>query len=238
MVPRLSSIGRQAARQASAAFSTAASSSFEPTSALPAGSTSSAVGATAPRPTRAAVQTPSFSVRLTPRPTTAMSISVRGIMRKYASLEPGGRGGSEKLTRISPDFRLVRPGPAGHRAAVGCAGAGAAAPRAGGQSAGPVGPLEGDDAPCRDNRGPAAAGRGAVAEIAAGGRPALHLLGADQVHRLEHAGPCFAEFGMFCERGAGHGRANAEATVRGLLDLHDLVDLLDIVDQSRPHQAG
>ena len=33
-------------------------------------------------PTRAAVQTPSFKVRLTPTPTTAMSISVRGIMRK------------------------------------------------------------------------------------------------------------------------------------------------------------
>ena len=42
-----------------------------------------------------------------------MSISVRGIIRKYASPEPGGRGGSVKLTRISPGVRWVRPGPAG-----------------------------------------------------------------------------------------------------------------------------
>ena len=47
-----------------------------------AGSTRSAVGATAPSPTRAAVQMPSSTVRLTPMPTTAMSISVRGIMRR------------------------------------------------------------------------------------------------------------------------------------------------------------
>src|SRR5438094_6330671 len=113
MVPRLSSIGRQAAEQADAAALSAASSSLLLIRAFAAGSTSSTVGATAPRPTRAAVQTPPFSVRLTPRPTTAISISVRGIMRKYASLEPGGRGGKVKLTRISPGKKLVRPGPAG-----------------------------------------------------------------------------------------------------------------------------
>src|SRR5882724_12834388 len=113
MVPRLSSIGRQAAEHAAAATLSAASSSLLPISAFAAGSTSSTVGATAPRPTRAAVQTPSFKVKLTPQPTTAMSISVRGIMRKYASLDPGGRGGKVKLTRISPGNKLVQPGPAG-----------------------------------------------------------------------------------------------------------------------------
>src|SRR6516225_5273309 len=113
MVPRLSSIGRQAARQAAAAASSAASSRREPTSAFAAGSIRSAVGATAPSPTRAAAQTPSFNVRLTPRPTTAISISVRGIMRRYASPDPFGRDGKVKLTRISPGFRLVRPGPTG-----------------------------------------------------------------------------------------------------------------------------
>ena len=51
-------------------------------SAFAASSTLSTVGATAPRPTRAAVQTPSFMVRLTPQPTTAMSISVRGMKRR------------------------------------------------------------------------------------------------------------------------------------------------------------
>ena len=45
-------------------------------------STRSTVGATAPSPTRTAVHTPSSSVRLTPQPTTAISISVRGIMRR------------------------------------------------------------------------------------------------------------------------------------------------------------
>src|SRR5258708_31825454 len=113
MVPRLSSIGLQAARQAAAAAFTAASASLLPISACAAASTKSTVGATAPSPTRAAVQTPPFNVRLTPQPTTAMSISVRGIIRKYASPEPGGRGGKVKLTRISPGLRLVRPGPAG-----------------------------------------------------------------------------------------------------------------------------
>jgi len=102
-----------AALNAAAAALSAASSSWLPISAFAAASTRSTVGATAPSPTRAAVQTPSFRVRLTPRPTTAMSISVRGIMRKYASLEPGGRGGKVKLTRISPALMLVRPGPAG-----------------------------------------------------------------------------------------------------------------------------
>src|SRR6266851_4996472 len=96
MVPRLSSIGRQAAEQALAAVLTVASSSLLPISAFAASSTSSTVGATAPRPTRAAVQTPSFKVRLTPTPTTAMSISVRGIIRKYASEEPFGAGGDQR----------------------------------------------------------------------------------------------------------------------------------------------
>src|SRR5436309_178483 len=96
MVPRLSSIGRQAAEQALAAALSAASSSLLPTSAFAAASTGSTVGATAPSPTRAAVHTPALSVRLTPQPTTAMSISVRGIMRKYASPEPGGSGADAK----------------------------------------------------------------------------------------------------------------------------------------------
>src|SRR5260370_777399 len=78
MVPRLSSIGQQAAEQALAAAFSAASSSLLSISAFAAASTSSTVGATAPSPTRAAVHTPSFSVRLTPTPTTAMSISVLG----------------------------------------------------------------------------------------------------------------------------------------------------------------
>src|SRR5207248_3733135 len=102
MVPRLSSIGRQATEQALAAALSAASSSLLPTSAFAAASTRSTVGATAPSPTLAVVHTPPFSVRLTPQPTTAMSISVRGIIRKYASPEPGGQIGRAHVELQSP----------------------------------------------------------------------------------------------------------------------------------------
>ncbi len=54
-VPRLSLIGLAAAATAASIFAKAASSSFEPMRAAPAASTRSVVGATAPRPTRAAV---------------------------------------------------------------------------------------------------------------------------------------------------------------------------------------
>jgi hypothetical protein len=71
--------------------------------AAAASGTSSTRGATAPSDTRAAVIVPAASsVRLTPAPTTAISISVRGMKRRYASLDRGGRGGSRKETRNSP----------------------------------------------------------------------------------------------------------------------------------------
>src|SRR5581483_9725406 len=79
-VPRLSSIGLAAAPAASAAARSADSSSVVPTSARAAAGTSSAVGATAPIATRAAVQVPAgSSVTLTAAPATAMSISLRGM---------------------------------------------------------------------------------------------------------------------------------------------------------------
>ena len=59
------------------------SSSLRPTNAAEASGTRIAVGATAPSTTRASVQTPAgSSVTLTPAPTTAMSISVRGMKRR------------------------------------------------------------------------------------------------------------------------------------------------------------
>ena len=61
----------------------APASTVVPIRASAAAGTRIAVGATAPRATRAAVHTPSASsVRLTPAPTTAMSISVRGMNRR------------------------------------------------------------------------------------------------------------------------------------------------------------
>ena len=83
IVPRLSLIGLQAACAAASSFASVASSSVCPISASAAACTSSTVGATAPSDTRAAVQTPlSSSVTLMPQPTTAMSISVRGMNRR------------------------------------------------------------------------------------------------------------------------------------------------------------
>ena len=83
IVPRLSSIGLQAAAQAAASLSRAASSSFVPMIALAAFFTSRTVGATAPSETRADFTVPLLSsVRLTAAPTTAMSISVRGMKRR------------------------------------------------------------------------------------------------------------------------------------------------------------
>ena len=57
-MPRLSSIGRQAARIADDMFSTASSSTLVPINASAASDTNNAVAATAPRPTLAATQTP------------------------------------------------------------------------------------------------------------------------------------------------------------------------------------
>src|SRR5437016_6435593 len=103
VVPRLSSIGRHAARAAASSRSCAGRSRRLPTMAAAASRTSNTRGATAPSDTRAAVIVPASStVRLTAAPTTAMSISVRGMKRRYASLERGGRAGSRNDTTISP----------------------------------------------------------------------------------------------------------------------------------------
>ena len=79
-VPRLSSIGLEAALAASAAACTASSSNLEPINASAAVETSRGVGATAPIETLAAVHSPpELMVTLTPAPATAISISERGM---------------------------------------------------------------------------------------------------------------------------------------------------------------
>src|SRR5437867_1997768 len=111
-VPRLSSMGRHAARAAASSRPWAARSSLEPTMAWAAPGTSSTFSATAPSDTRARVIVPAPSaVRLTPAPTTAMSISVRGMKRRYASPEPFARGGKRKETTSSPLSRESFRGP-------------------------------------------------------------------------------------------------------------------------------
>src|ERR1700730_13498696 len=255
MVPRLSSIGRQAAEQAAPAAVSAASSSLLPFSAFAAASTSSTVGATAPSPTRAAVHTPFLSVRLTPQPTTAMSISVRGIMRKYASLDPGGRGGSGKLTRISPGLRWVRPGSAGicstgiSRRPLGpctvtmapaAIMAGTLSPAGGAVQRMPPAaarPRPREKRAGRDRGGHTVAGGGAIAEIAARRGAPLDLGGTDQIDGLQHTGPDFSEARMFGEYRSGDGGADAKASVAGFLDRGHFGDFLDVDDQARPHRA-
>src|SRR5215469_8798016 len=86
IVPRLSVMGLQAACAAASSAARVGSSSLWLISALAASSTMTVVGATAPSTTRASVQTPlASSVTLVPQPTTAISISVRGIKRRYES---------------------------------------------------------------------------------------------------------------------------------------------------------
>ena len=83
MVPLLSLIGLQASLAAAATFSSVASSSVEPTSAFSASGTRTTVGATAPSAIAAAVHFPvGSSVMRAAQPTTAMSISVRGMKRR------------------------------------------------------------------------------------------------------------------------------------------------------------
>ena len=112
-VPRLSSIGLEAAEHAAASASSAASSSAVPTIASAASGTRITVGATAPSATLAPVTRSPSTTMLTPQPTTAMSISVRGMKRRYASPPPGPRRGRMIAATISPGSRVVRPGPAG-----------------------------------------------------------------------------------------------------------------------------
>ena len=75
-------------------------------------STRSGLGATAASATRA--ETHFFfaasSSTDTPAPTTAMSISLRGIKRKYAAPEFGFGGGILRVTSISPRCRQFFPG--------------------------------------------------------------------------------------------------------------------------------
>ena len=79
----MSSMGRAAAEAASPARATASESIEVPTSASAASGTRMGVGATAPSATRALVHVPdASSVTLTPAPTTAMSISARGMKRR------------------------------------------------------------------------------------------------------------------------------------------------------------
>src|SRR5262249_49065956 len=108
----MSLIGFAAALAIVEARSISASLNAPSTNTAPASGTYSGVGATAANAIRAAVQRDrlSSSVTDTPAPTTAMSISLRGINRRYVEPERGFGAGKCKLTRNSPRLRAVLPG--------------------------------------------------------------------------------------------------------------------------------
>src|SRR5205809_900171 len=100
----MSVIGLAAAWAAAAAFANSASFNVPSTKAAPAAGTKSGVGATAASAIRAAVHFVFDASRTTetPAPATAMSISLRGMKRRYAAPELGLGGGNLRLTKNSP----------------------------------------------------------------------------------------------------------------------------------------
>src|ERR1700712_4362171 len=104
------------------------------------------------------------------------------------------------LTRISPGFRWVRPGTAGTSSTL--------------ISRRPFGPCTVTTAP---------AGTIAGTLLPAGGAPPLPLFRADQIDRLQHAGPDLAKALVVVQRHARDGRADAKAAIGGLLDGHHLI---------------
>ena len=153
-----------------------------------------------------------------------MSISVRGIMRRYASLEPGGRGGSVKLTRISPGKKLVRPGPAGTFST--------------GSSRRPFGP-------CTVTMAPAATIAGTLSPA---GEPLQRLPPAEarpctclepiRLIASSTPGQTLPNCGWSCSTMPETAAPIAKPAVGGLLDRGHLGDLLDVDDHARLHGAG
>jgi hypothetical protein len=83
----MSLIGFAAAVARSAAICTDSAFAGFPSSAAPASVTKTGVGATDARATRTAWNLPSMTSTEAPTPATAMSISLRGMNRKYAAPE-------------------------------------------------------------------------------------------------------------------------------------------------------
>src|SRR5262245_22908085 len=109
----MSVIGFAAAWAALAALAISASFSAPSTNAAPASGTKSGVGATAASTIRAAVHFVFAASRTTdtPAPATAMSISLRGMKRRYAAPELAFGGGNLRLTKNSPLPSAFLPGP-------------------------------------------------------------------------------------------------------------------------------
>ena len=103
--------------------------------------------------------------------------------------------------------------------------------------AGAAGPRDLAHGPCGDQRRHAVGGGRAVAEVAAEGGAPLDLGRADQLQRLDHAGPGRLDGLALAEHSTGDRRADADfRAVRA--HLHEPGDALEIDDQAGPHQVG
>src|SRR5439155_21622134 len=109
----MSVIGLAAAWAALAAFAISPSFNVPSTNAAPASATNSGVGATAASAIRAAVHFVFVASKTTdtPAPATAISISFRGMKRRYAAPELALGGGNLRLTKNSPLLSAFLPGP-------------------------------------------------------------------------------------------------------------------------------
>ena len=137
---------------------------------------------------------------------------------RYASAERGGRGGSRNETTISPFCSASLRGPSITSST--------------GRSRLPCGPASVATRARRDERGHAVRRRRAVAEVAAERGASLHLRRADEVRGLDHARPRLLEPRVLLQLGARHRGADAPAALL-LGDRAGLGDLLDVDDQLR-----
>ena len=210
--------GRRRA-QAAAAASSAASSSLLPISALAAASTSSTVGATAPRPTRAAVQTPSFE-----RQADAGA--------DHGDVHFGARDHAQ--IGVARTRRARRQGEADEDLAgqqIGAAGTGRHFFDR--HSRRPFGP-------CSVTMAPAATSAGTLSPA---GEPLHRLPPAEarpwtwvepiRLMASSTPGQTFPNRGCSASTAPGDGGADAKAAIGGLLDRGHLGDLLDVDDHAR-----
>src|SRR5690606_34000937 len=112
-LPRTSEMGRAASTASWAACRRCSSVRALPVRYSSAARARTGVGATAPKAIRTFAQVPVLGSRVTAAlaPATAMSISLRGVKRRYADTVWGGGTGRRRATSSSPGARHVWPGP-------------------------------------------------------------------------------------------------------------------------------
>ena len=183
------------------------------------------VGATEASTMRAAAMVPSASRRShAPAPAMAMSISRRGVKRRYFAAERGCGGGSRIETSSSPGSSARAAGSANSAST--------------GTSRLPLRPRDQRPRLVADQRRNGIRRRGGIADVAAEARPVLDLHAADQPRRLGDGRDRRAATAA-CRATAGRsGRgADRDAAVRQRGDRRQLGDALEVDDARRPAGA-